>query len=430
MKKICLTIALFLIYTTTFAQPPLNNILFDLYELPDVAFEAIATPAGFEDAYELRIKQPIDHNNPEKGYFYQRAFLTHQNKVFPTVLVTEGYERTSNGVNELTRLLNANQIIVEHRYFGESQPAGHSYDYLNLEQATADLHRIREIFGKLYDGQWISTGISKGGQTTLYYRYFYPDDVDVSVPYVAPINLELEDPRIYAFLDTIGSDVCRKNIFEVQKRLLKNRKKVLPLLKWYSKGADMHFEYLGLEEAFEYAVLEYPFSFWQMGGSCETIPDKSADLETTLQHFMNVVGLYLHSDAGVTQYGSHYYQAATEMGYYGFETEEFKGLLEKLPTDRNPHAAFLPHDMEVSFDGRQAKKAYDWLTTKAEKIVYINGAVDTWSATAIPETRGLDCLWFFMEGEDHGGARIRNMNEDQRKLLIKKLEEWLDMVIE
>ena len=401
-----------------------------LYNLPDVIFEDIATPIGFEDAYELRIKQPIDHNNPELGYFYQRAYLSHRSKDALTVMVTEGYKRAENRVYELTRLLQANQIDIEHRYFGESMPPGDGYEYLNLEQVTADLHRIREILGKLYAGKWISTGISKGGQTSIYYRFFYPDDVDVSVPYVAPINLELEEKRIYAFLDTIGSDACRESIFQLQKRLLKNRKEVLPLLRWYAKGADLNFNYLNLEEAFEYAVLEYPFSFWQLGGSCEGIPDKTSNLEEALQHFVDVAGIDLHADAGMDTFGSHYYQAATEMGYYGYQTAPFKGLLKSLAGDSNPNAAFVPNRMEVSFDGNLARKAYNWLTTKASRIIYINGASDTWSATAIPEVKGLDCLWFFMEGEDHSGARIINMDEEQRKILVNKLKEWLDVEIE
>ena len=34
--------------------------------------------------------------------------------------------------------------------------------------------------------QKLATGISKGGQATMFYRSYFPDDVDISVPYVAP----------------------------------------------------------------------------------------------------------------------------------------------------------------------------------------------------------------------------------------------------
>ena len=136
----------------------------------------------------MKIRQEIDHNDPSKGYFYQRAFLSHKGYDNPTAIITNGYGKPRNNITEVAELLEANQINVEHRYFLESSPDSLDYDYLNFEQITADLHKINQLFRKIYDGKWISTGISKGGTTTIFYRYFYPNDVDVSIPYVAPVN--------------------------------------------------------------------------------------------------------------------------------------------------------------------------------------------------------------------------------------------------
>ena len=43
-------------------------------------------------------------------------------------------------------------------------------------------------------------GDQQGGQTSLLYRVFFPDDVDVSVPYVAPLCYAREDGRHEPFL--------------------------------------------------------------------------------------------------------------------------------------------------------------------------------------------------------------------------------------
>ncbi len=40
--------------------------------------------------------------------------------------------------------------------------------------------------------------------TALYYRYYYPDDVDATVAYVAPIMERTDDPRFAAFLGAGG----------------------------------------------------------------------------------------------------------------------------------------------------------------------------------------------------------------------------------
>ena len=77
----------------------------------------------------------------------------------------------------------------------------------------------------------MSTGSSKGGQTTLFYKTFYPDDVDASVPYVAPINIAQEDPRLYHFLDTVGDEAARARIKEFQIAMFKREDEILPLVK-------------------------------------------------------------------------------------------------------------------------------------------------------------------------------------------------------
>lgn len=421
MKKIFFFLALF-VFIQANAQ---ESIDFRLFELPDVIFKKIETPEGYSSAYELRIKQAIDHTNPDAGYFYQRAFLSHRGFDRPTVMVTEGYNRPRNRRYELTDYINGNQIDIEHRYFGESIPQDVDYQYLTLEQATADLHHINQIFRKIYSGKWISTGISKGGQTTIFYRYLYPNDVDVSVPYVAPLNLALEDTRIYDWLRKAGTKTCRADIERVQKTILGNREKVLPLLRWYAKGADLKFTRLEFEQAFEYAVLEYPFSFFQWGSDCSKIPDADATLETVLGHFMDVSGLAFFSDRDVAYFGSHYYQAGTQMGYYSYESAPFKDLLKALPTDPNPSAIFMPEGTKAQLSGDLPKRTAEWLKDQGNNFIYIYGENDTWSATGVEPSKKTNSLWVIMEGKHHGNARIKNMSQENKDAVEAKLEKWL-----
>ncbi len=395
-----------------------------LFNLPDVSFKKTEAAPGFEAVYELSIRQPIDHQNPKKGYFYQRAFLSHRSFEASMVIATEGYDRPRNRIYELTNYLEANQVAVEHRFFGASIPDSMDYSYLNLLQASSDLHRIRTLLGEIYRKAWVSTGISKGGQTTIFYRYFYPGDVAASVPYVAPLNLELADKRIYAFLDTIGPESCRRAIRDVQTRLLKERDKVLPLLRWHAKGAGDSFTYLTLEEAFEYAVLEYSFSFWQSGFECDKIPlVKTTDLETLLEHFIEVSGLAFFADKSMKQYGSHYWQAGSEMGYYSYQTAPFKGLLKVLSGE--PSAIFMPGKAPKTFQPSLVQSAYKWLETEGHRFIYIYGGADTWTATGVPPSDKVDALWFIMPGRHHGSARMANMTPEERERLLGRLKEWI-----
>jgi hypothetical protein len=423
--KVSFSLLLLLWLLPVWGQP--SDLERQLFTLPDVIFTPIEAPHGFETAYELHVRQPLDHKHPERGHFYQRAYLSHRSFEAPMVMATEGYSCKRNRIYELTQLLDANQVDIEHRYFGESLPDSLDYRYLNMEQVAADLHHINELLHALYQGPWLSTGISKGGQTTIFYRYFYPEDVRVSVPLVAPLNLAFEEERIYAFLDTVGEAACRQSLLRVQKRLLKDREEVLPRLHWFAKGADLSFTYLSFEQAFEYAVLEYPFSFWQWGHDCEAIPGPKADLETVLDHFLKVSGLDFFADQSMGDYASHYYQAAAELGYYGYETEGFEGLLKALPLQPHPHAAFTPDKQSVAYDGTLAREVAQWLQEEGDRFIYIYGALDTWSATAVQPIEGRDAEWFFLAGQDHAGARIRNFSPEQQARLVSALRRWLQL---
>lgn len=428
MKKNLILLFFLFIGVNIFAQT--SSFESDLYALPDVIFEKIDTPEGFECAYKLQVKQPLDHKDASKGYFYQKVYLAHKGFDRPVVLITEGYQADRMRMYELTRLLDANQVEVEHRYFGESLPDSINYDYLTLEQETADLHHVNKIMRDLYSGKFIATGISKGGQTTIYYRYFYPEDVIVSVPYVAPINLSREDTRIYKFFDEVGTKECREDILNFQKRILSMREEALLRLSWFYTAARESFQYLDFQKAFEYAVLEYQFSFWQSGIDCELIPDDSASVDELVLHLLSVSGLDFFADKSMERLKSHYYMAAHQMGYYGYETEDFEGLLKALPMKPHPSAIFTPDKMDVPYDSTLTINVYNWVKDKGDRFIYINGGIDTWSSTAIPVNKKRDALWFFLDGRSHYTARIANMTEKEKEQMVEKLEEWLQMDIE
>ncbi len=430
MRKLSLLYLLLTLSFQVFTQ--FSSLEKKLFELPDVIFSPVEVPAGFEAAYELAIRQPIDHNDHQKGYFYQKVFLSHRGYDRPVVFVTEGYEQHGIYPNELTSLLNANQIEVEHRFFGVSIPDSpeNKYDYLNIEQEAADLHYINRLMKEIYNGKWISTGISKGGQNSIFYRYFFPLDVDVTIPYVAPLNLALGDERIYKFFDTVNTAECRNKIREFQIRLLKERNNILPLLKWYSKGKDLKFTYLTFEQAFEYTVLEYAFSFWQWGHKCIEIPPENSSLEEAAIHLLKVSDIDFFADETMKKFESHYYQAAREVGYYSYRTDEFRGLLKSLPMEPYPSAIFTPGKMEVEYNSTISKKVFDWTQNSGNYMIYIYGAGDTWSATSVPPASRTNSLWIFLNGAHHGSARVKNMTSSQREMFINTLEGWLDLDLE
>ena len=144
---------------------------------------------------------------------------------------------------------------------------------------------------------------------------------------------------------------------------------------------------------------------------------------------MDVVGISFYADADMEAFASHYYQSSNQMGYYGYETDEFKGLLKVLPTDSNPYASFTPNKMKVKFDGTLTNKVAKWLKTEGNNFIYVNGGIDTWSATGVEKSDKVNAKWFVLEGKDHAKARIANMTDKEKEIFKATLGEWLGMEI-
>ena len=105
--------------------------------------------SAFKEYYRINVRQPIDHDDIQRGFFNQQVLLGIQDPKAVTILQTEGYSipnhfNNSNYKTELTTLLNANQVIIEHRYFGSSIPDSLSKTFLTYEQASNDDHLIKE----------------------------------------------------------------------------------------------------------------------------------------------------------------------------------------------------------------------------------------------------------------------------------------------
>ena len=123
MKNILFTLFIDSIGTPLLAQDA--ELLMFLNNHEDIDVQPCLTPDGYVVAYTLFIEQPIDHLDPSSGTFKQKVFLSHLDKDSSMVLVTEGYNRGVNRMYELSSLIGANQLDIEHRFYGDSKPNNH-----------------------------------------------------------------------------------------------------------------------------------------------------------------------------------------------------------------------------------------------------------------------------------------------------------------
>ncbi|HVT81891.1 MAG TPA: S28 family serine protease [Phycisphaerae bacterium] len=430
----------------TFAQeaPPATSLADKLKTLPGVV-SATATPArggrggagGAAPAGEtvtLMFDQLIDHKNPSLGKFQQRVFVTNVDPAKPVILNTEGYQANgAGGTGELGRYLGAaNVVTVEHRHFGQSIPKDASgatlWQYLTVKNAADDMHDIVSSLKKIYAGKWLATGASKGGQTSLFYKSYYPDDVAATVAYVAPMNIGQEDPRINIFINSVGDAETRKKIKDFQIAMFKREDEMIPLLNVNPAQYSM-----GVAKAYEYGVLEYPYAFWQYGTKPNTIPAPDAPAADMIAHYKQVNTMQYYGDATMKRFEAFIYEAFSEIGYYNYDVTDFKPYMHAF-TFKNGDE---PTNLDIAPAGTKDKIHYDpaamafvfnFLQYKANNVIFIYGETDAWSSTQMQLLGRTNAVKIVVENASHS-ARIGAASPEQRKQVLDALEQWMDVKV-
>jgi hypothetical protein len=415
-------------FTVLVAQP--TQLQIDLERIPEiVSVQKIEQNPFFQEAYEIFIEQNLDHKNPSAGKFKQRVIFSSYNKFSPVVYVTEGYNADyalkSSYVEELSKIVEANQLVVEHRYFGKSMPQELNYDYLTIENACADLHRVKAIFQRLFNNKnkWIATGISKGGQNCMAYKAFYPNDMNVWIPYVAPLNFAIEDGRHEKFLKTVGTSKSRNSILNFQKTVLAKRSEIMPLLDSVISARKYTFR-IKPDEVLDFCVLEYQFAFWQWGENPKSIPSDTATTREIFNHLIKVCDPEYFANEGIAPIRSFFVQAAKEFGYYGYDPGELLTLMKIKSAKNYMEKIFLPENYTYSFNAGTSKFIQKAIQKGGDHTIFIYGEYDPWTASAIklkPNSKAKKVI----KPKGSHRTRINNMGYEQQAVIYKALDLWL-----
>ena len=409
---------------SSFAQTVLEQKINAIFAIKEI--RPLET-SEFSEKYVTYFTQPLDHRHPEKGSFRQRVIVSHVGFDRPTVIVTEGYGAAyalrSQYREELSKLLNANMIFVEYRYFLESTPEPKDWQYLTAENSADDLHAITTAFKNIYPGKWIATGISKGGQTTLLYRTFYPDDVDISVPYVAPLCYGVEDGRHEPFLHKVSTPENRKIIEDFQLEALKRKATLLPRFEKYCTEKNYSFR-APIEEIYDYSVLEYSFALWQWGTPISSIPATTASDDEIFSHLLAISEPgYFTADS---PNASFFVQAARELGYYGYDVQPFKQYLSIQSSEDYLHRLMLPEELkDMPFDKTLSKKITKFLKKQDPKMIFIYGQNDPWTAAGVTWLKNKKNIHVFIQPNGSHLARISTLPEKEKKEVMELIKQWL-----
>lgn len=435
-----------------------------------------ASAQFFEEKYLVTFEQPLNWSDHDAGSFPQRVEVGLRGDASFTVMETGGYalrdkypgstglaQLGMDDAPEIGQMLGANYVNVEHRFFGESRPADMSnadtryWEYHTAENAANDFHRVYQSLAPLLGADWVATGSSRGGQMTNVYACYFPEDMRVYAPYVAPCSEGPEDPRFYEFLYTqIGNDAfgeeqaarLRDTVTAFQVDLMKNKALLLPNYEVAAQGMNCVFqEGADIAQIFDLNVLEFAVQVWQY--QMISFDDLQAILdmpETTPEEQMAKLqaefGMLLQvqtpMDWSVDFMAWPYYvNAATTYGQYHYDfswlraalqaagvedalsvTEEMEdGLLWNIVFSEEQRAAF-------AWDGELEASLSSFLDTTEAKILMVFGATDPWFSLRIPHTDNPNVVEFIHPTAPHTAA-IASMPENMRNEAIAVLQNWL-----
>lgn len=418
--------------TTTVTKPVEKvealSTLAKLANIPGVfKVEETSKTSHFKQNFELWFHQPIDYNDASKGTFPQRVLLGYMGNEKPVIVELQGYGIYTDKAGELANHYKANQLTIEHRYFNKSRPENIDWNTLTVEAAAKDQNYIiTKIREALYPtANFITTGISKGCQTTMAHKRYFPNSVEGSVCYVGPLNFNREDSRIYSFLANVGTFEQRAKIRAFQIEAFKRKEALLKIFNEVSKAKNYQWE-MGLEKALTYSILEYPFAFWQWGNNTDYIPTAMATDEEIYNHLFKVSGYGFFEENAVNNLQPYFWAALTEQGIYGYETAPFK---QYIGTDKIYDFQWaFPEGVEKEFNPKPMQEIKQYLDTSAKKILFIYGEYDAWSATAVELNKTAKDRELYKYTKEKGShtTRIKSFSEEKQQEIYDIIDSWLE----
>lgn len=410
-------------------ETALGDIADELRAIPGmVLVEERATMLPGYRHFVLGYEQPIDHAEPQGARFVQRLALLHRGYDLPVVAHNSGYFLSTRGTrSEITQLIDGNQLSMEHRYFAPSRPDPADWSKLTIEQAATDQHRITQALkARIYrQGRWLTTGASKGGMTSLFHRRFFPDDVDATVAYVAPIDYPedaVQSPtnRYIVFLENVGTDAsCRQRLKDFQNLALARRDAMKARMRPLAA-----YTILGEDRALEFAVEETPFIFWQYGAQarCAQIPEAGASDDTLFEFLDQTVSVAAYGDEDLTAFLPYYHQSATQLGYPASDERHLVGLVHP---GENTARAYLPPAIPVgpSDDGAAMHDIQDWIAASGSELLLIYGEYDPWTAGAVDLGAATDSYKLVVPAGNHGSS-IDRLGAGDRENAVALVMGW------
>lgn len=391
----------------------------------------VTATMGSGGTYNLQIVQPEDHGRPDGPTFRQRVRLTYRGGDAPVVLHTTGYELFEIE-HELGPRLQANELEVEHRFFGTSKTASPDFTKLDIVQSAFDSHRIVELLRPLLTGPWLSSGYSKGGMTAVFHRRFFPCDVEGTVPFVAPISYGLQDPRYGPALQQLGGaplEACHQVFRDIDHGTIVNKQQLAAQMPGsYTRigGKDIALWLMTGVSSWSFFQFDDPFDPTMGCPAYVQAAGNSNSMWQMVQGQAQAGAAYSDDNLALGGEGAlmpYVYQTANELGSPGASRAHLAdvGPVPLLPPAELLLLGSVP---APTFEPRAMPDVQAWLERHGSRFLFIYGELDPWSAGAFNLGQATSSRKFVAPLANHA-AGIDDLAQGDRNVADQLLRQWV-----
>lgn len=259
---------------------------------------------------------------------------------------------------------------------------------------------------------------------TLFHRANYPNDVDATVAYVAPVMLGPIDPRFETFMSSIGDEPKRERIKQFQRTCLERRSELFPMLEEMAMKQNMSFA-PPLDEVFERAVIEFPFSYWAGDLRVSDTLQSDAPKEQLFELLSSVFTRLTEHE--ITYNAALYYQQFTELGYHSYPVAHIRDLLQRV---KDPDfSIYVPENArDAAFRQDVMPTILNYLQSEGNNILYLYGEYDIWTSCAVELTGQTNAVRLIAKNKGHV-FNIVDLALPEKEQVYTALEDWLAVEI-
>ena len=455
------------------------------------AVEGISDVRVESDTIIAYMEQPLDWQTDTGITLQQKFTVRYKGENVPTCYEVGGYDLLTSVASLIIFPDDCtyNKVSIEYRFFGESQPEGLDRDstelwpYLTLENAAEDIHAIISRLSSLLPGKRIMTGVSKGGFTTNYQAYKYPEDADLFLPFCAPLCESRTDSRLYEFINhSVGDAVLpaeqaeemRNAILEFQVECMRYKDDLKVAYKekaiQEAEGGEDAYRPILMEDDgakfFDFALADAQAIVWMNQAGFEDYCSPDGAIST----FENVVSMPADTEEQIAAKKEallellcrleppsgfvcstdnimfvYTMQSAMQMGNYSLDltpleeriAEEqekdpsFPGLSLTEEEKQYPmmYQMLTEEQREMAFEFPLAyDEMVEWEKTTTANVVMVFGAVDPWYIAAIPESGNPNVKRILATGSDLAAAighsaAVTMYNQEARDAIYEALSD-------